>query len=207
MFRLRSCLAVAVLIALTAPNAIADSSDSYWDDYSKKPQYWSVSLWTGPYAPKYFGAVLQDFNMQSHEMMAGVALDRKLARLWTDLYLSGEIHVSQTYLGHSDTTFAAMLGFEAENLFGYKRTSFSFYLGPSYGLNPGYYSIGYKHRVYPAWRKKFLNAVSFEFSSGLPFTDNWDWVIRHYHRSGMFGVYSDGDDDGLSFGLGLRYHF
>jgi hypothetical protein len=63
-----------------------------------------------------------------------------------------------------------MVGFQADNLFGYERTSISFYDGPSYALDPPYKSIGYKHREYLSTRKKYLNAIAVEFTFGLPFT-------------------------------------
>ena len=144
--------------------------------------------------------------MQSREMMLGVAVDRKLARLWRDFYLSGEIQVSQYFMGHANTIFSDMIGFEADNLFNYDRTSLSFYIGPSFALDPPYTTIGYKHRTFSSTRKKFLNAIAIEFASGLPFTQNWDWTVRLFHRSGVFGLYSIGDDDGLTVGLGLKYH-
>ncbi|MDR3526948.1 MAG: hypothetical protein P4L57_06675 [Rhizomicrobium sp.] len=168
---------------------------------------WAVSLYVGPYSQKYFGAVLQDFNLQSRNVVVGVALDRKLIRLGYDIYVAGELQVTQTFAGHSDTTGAVELGLEFDKLFGYERTSFAVYTGPSYALNPDYYSVGYKHRTYASSRTKFLNAVSLEFASGLPFSQNWDWTARLYHRSGVFGLYSIGDDDGLAVGLGLKYHF
>jgi hypothetical protein len=191
------------VIAIVAATSGASASNR--DPYAFKP--WAAAVYVGPASQKYVGAILQDFNLQSKEYMIGVALDRRLLRLWPDFYLSGEIQVTQYFNGHLNTTFAGMLGFEVKNLFGYERTSFSFYDGPSYALDPPYTSIGYKHREHPATRKKFLNAIAIEFASGLPFTQSWDWTLRFYHRSGVFGLYSDGCDDGLTVGLGLKYHF
>lgn len=170
-------------------------------------QPWSLSVYIGPNSQKYFGAVLQDFNLQSREVVAGMALDRKLAYFGYDIYAVGELQVSHTFTGHSNTVFSSGLGIECDKLFGFDRTSLTIVTGPSYALDPPYTSIGYKHRVYPSFRKKFLNAVGVEFASGLPFAKNWDWTVRMDHRSGAFGLYSIGDDDGLSMALGLKYHF
>lgn len=184
------------------------ASESYWDVYYPEPQKWSVSLWMGPNARKFVGAIVHDgFNMQSRGLIAGVAVNRKLGRLFDDVYLAGEFQVNETFVDHNDTIFGLMLGFQADNLFGYERTSLSFYTGPSYDLDPAYTVIGYNHQVEYGLRKKFLNEISAEFSSGLPFSEKWDWVARLYHRSGVFGLYSHGDDDGLALGLGARYHF
>jgi len=205
MIRIRSIvwLLAAAVIGLTA----AQADDDWQYPYKKRVQAWAVSLYAGPSSTKYFGAVLQDFNLQSKEVLVGFALDRKIAYFGYDIYLAGEFQANYVFIGHHNTTFSTMLGFQAEKLLGYDRTSFSFYTGPSYALDPPYYSIGYKHRVYPAYRKKFINAIAIEFASGIPYTENWDWTVRLYHRSGVFGLYSDGDDDGLAVGLGLRYRF
>lgn len=206
MFRRRIILAALTALAPILPAAAAEGS--YWDRNSRQSQNWSVSLWLGPNARKFVGAIVQDgFNMQSRGLVAGVALNRKLVRLGSDIYIAAEIQVNQTFLDHQDTIFAGMLGLQFDNLFGYERTSFAVYTGPSYDLDPAYEVICYKHQVSATLRKKFLNEVTAEFSSGLPFTENWDWAARLYHRSGVFGLYSQGDDDGLGVGLGLRYHF
>jgi hypothetical protein len=205
MIRLRIAMGLVAAVLITTAAGAAETPYSN-PDYTR-PQYWSVAIYVGPASPKYFGAILQDFNLQSHEYMVGVALDRKLVRLWREFYLSGEVQVTQYFNGHANNTFAAMLGFEIDNLFGYERTSFSFYDGPSYSLDPPFLTIGYKHRTYVSARKKFLNAIAIEFASGLPFTRNWDWTARVYHRSGVFGLYSDGCDDGMTIGLGVKYHF
>jgi hypothetical protein len=196
----------AFALCLTYQQACADELP-YWMHDRRERQHWGIGLYVGSASSKYVGAILQDFNLQSHEYMIGLTLDRKLARLWGDVYLGGELQATQYFNGHANTTFAGMLGFEIDKLFGYPHTSFSFYDGPSYALDPPYVSIGYKHRTYRATRKKFLNAIAVEFASGLPYAENWDWTVRFYHRSGVFGLYSIGCDDGLSVGLGLKYHF
>lgn len=204
-------IAIALAAAIMAANpAFAESSSPTPTEVStpnSADRPWAVSVYLGPAASKYMGAILQDLNMQSRELMVGVALDRNLLEIWTDFYLAGEIQISQYFLGHPNTVFSTMIGFQAENLFGYERTSFAYYMGPSYALNPPYTVIGYKHRLYRPLRKKFLNAIAIEFASGLPFTENWDWNLRAYHRSGVFGLYSDGNDDGLTLGIGVKYHF
>lgn len=200
-------------VALTAHAATAETPRTTFSETtnvassSPDERSWAVTVYLGPAASKYVGAILQDFNMQSRELMVGVALDRNLLEIWTDFYIAGEVQISQYFMGHSNTVFSTMIGFQAEKLLGFERTSFAFYTGPSYALNPPYTVIGYKHRIYRPWRKKFLNAIAIEFASGLPFTENWDWNLRAYHRSGVFGLYSDGNDDGLSLGLGVKYHF
>lgn len=208
MIRTRTIAVLVVATGLVTGVAGADER-SYWDRYYEKPQYWAVSVWVGPNGRKYAGALVQDYlNLQSRGLVAGLTLDRKLVRLGRDIYLTGEIQVNQTFIDHGDTIFAGMLGIQFDKLFGYERTSFAFFTGPSYDLNPSYYVIGYKKRLYTGiLRKKFLNEISVEFASGLPFTANWDWTARLYHRSGVFGLYSEGDDDGLAVGLGLKYHF
>jgi hypothetical protein len=54
-----------------------------------------------------------------------------------------------------------------------------------------------------SWRLAFVSCLAI----GLPNTRHWDAVFRMYHRSGLFGVYIDSDDDGFALGVGLRCHF
>lgn len=202
-FRVLTWFALAVSFAAGA--AQADSRS--WDYNAPRVQKWSVTLYAGPQSNKYFGAVMQDFNLQSRGVLIGLALDRKLINFGSDIYLAAELQGTHVVMDHPESTVAFMLGFEIDRLFGYERTSFAAFTGPSYSFDPPYRVIGYKHRTYPTNRTQFLNAVAFEFASGLPGTQNWDWTFRFYHRSGVFGLYSEGDDDGLAFGLGLRRRF
>jgi hypothetical protein len=203
---MRSCFSAAAAMLLASAAVADEISDR--DRRSTEPQYWSASVWIGPNARKFVGAIVQDgFNMQSRGLIAGLTLNRKLICLYEDIYVGGEIQINQTFVDHDDTIFSGTLGLQFENLFGFERTSFSVFTGPSYDLNPAYQVIVYDHRVSTTYRKKFLNLVSAEFASGLPFAENWDWTFRLYHRSGVFGLYSEGDDDGLAVGLGLKYHF
>ncbi len=146
-------------------------------------------------------------NMHPTGVMAGLAVDRKLFYLGYDISLAAEGQVTQYFFGHENTTFAFGLGLQCNKLFGFENTSMSVYDGPSFALDPPYTSIGYKGHVWPALRKKFLNFVSMEVAVRLSEQSKWDAVFRFYHRSGMFGVYSDGDDDGVMFGLGIRRRF
>jgi hypothetical protein len=168
---------------------------------------WTASLYYGPATTKYFVATVMSQNMHPTGTMLGLALDRKLFHLGYDISLAAEGQVTQYEFGHLDTVFALGLGFQADRLFGFERLSFSFYDGPSYGLNPPATSIGYKGKVWGATRKKTLNYLNAELAVGIPRWKRTDAVFRLYHRSGVFGLYSDGDDDGLAFGAGLRYHF
>jgi hypothetical protein len=173
----------------------------------QKKSPWSVTLYYGPSTTKFVGATLRSMEPQWSNAMAGLAIDRKLAYLGYDISLAAEAQVTQYMFENTDTTFALGLGFQAENVFGCKRLTFSGYFGPSYGLNPARSSIGYNGTPFPSTRKKFLNYVGAEIAYGIPWDRHWDAVFRFYHRSGVFGLYSDGDDDGLSIGVGLRANF
>jgi hypothetical protein len=168
---------------------------------------WSVTAYIGPASTKYFGAFIQKLNLEPTSVMFGVALDRKLAYLGADISLAGEIQFTQYFFGHYNTTGALEFGLQFEKLFGFDRTSFSAYTGPSYATDPPYTAIGYHNRLEGPPRKNFLNAVSLELAFGLPGSERWDAAVRMYHRSGVFGLYSTGNDAGIAFGLGVRYHF
>jgi hypothetical protein len=156
---------------------------------------------------KYFGAFIQKLNLEPNSVMFGVAVNRKLAYLGADIYLAGEVQVTQYFFGHLNTTGAATIGFQFDKLFGFDRTSFSAYMGPSYATDPPYFALGYHNQLEGPPRKNLLNALSLELAFGLPGSERWDAAIRMYHRSGAFGLYSTGNDAGEAFGLGVRYHF
>lgn len=168
---------------------------------------WSVTVYFGPSTTKYFGAVLQKLNFEPTGTMIGLAVDRPFLDLGWDVALSGEVQATQYFFGHPNTSFAAGLGFQANAPFGIGGTSFSVYDGPSYDLNPPLTSIGYSNHLWPAWRKKFLNYFGMEYAVDISSAPDWAGVFRLYHRSGAFGLYSEGDDDGMAVGLGLRYTF
>jgi hypothetical protein len=146
-------------------------------------------------------------NFEPTAVMAGQALNRKLYSLGWDVSLAGEVQATEYFFGHTNQSFASGLGFQAAEPFGISRTELSFYDGPSYDLDPPYTSIGYSNHLWPAGRKKFLNYFSLEYAVAVTKTSNWDAVFRLYHRSGAFGLYSEGDDAGLAIGLGIRRNF
>ena len=139
--------------------------------------------------------------------MLGLAVDGRLSYLGWGISLAGESQVTAYFFGHKNATVAFGLGFQVNEPFGLKRTTFSIYDGPSYSFDPPRTVIWYHHLVLPAWRKKFENYVSFEFAAELPNSERWDAVLRFYHRSGAWGLYNTVDDDGLAVGLGVRYRF
>jgi hypothetical protein len=79
---------IAACTAAVLMGNIAAEARNY-APYAFKP--WAVALYVGPASPKYIGAVLQDFNLQSKEYMVGLAIDRWLFRLWPNFYVSSEI--------------------------------------------------------------------------------------------------------------------
>lgn len=168
---------------------------------------WSLSLYAGPATTKYFGAILQGFDFQPRSVMIGLAANRPFLDLGWGIALSGELQVTQYVFGHRNTSFAAGLGIRANEPFGLAGTSLSIHDGPSYALNPPHTSIGYGNTLQPSWRKKFLNYVSIEFAVSLSQARDWDGVFRVYHRSGAFGLFSRGNDDGAAIGFGVRHNF
>ena len=168
---------------------------------------WSATLYVGPSSTKYLGAVVQSLHLQPSGAMIGLALDGRLFYLGQGISIAGEGQVTQYFWGHTDTSFALGAGFQANDIFNLKRTSFSFYTGPSYATDPPFTSIGYSHHIYPSLRKKFLNYIAIEVAVGPSADSQWEGVFRIYHRSGAYGLYSIGDDDGLVLGWGIRRRF
>lgn len=168
---------------------------------------WSVTVYFGPSTTKFFGAVFTSGRFEATGAMVGIAADGRLLYLGQGISLAAEAEVTQYGFGHPDTTLAFGLGFQANAPFGLKDTRLSVYDGPSYATDPPYTSIGYHSIVYPAARVNLLNYVTLEYAVALSHESNWDGVIRLYHRSGAWGLYSDHDDDGISVGLGVKYRF
>ena len=168
---------------------------------------WSATVYFGPSTTKFFTAVFSSGRLQATGAMLGVAGDGRLLYLGQGISLAGEAEITQYVFGHRNTTFSVGLGFQINAPFGLDHNRISIYDGPSYALDPPYTSIGYHNRVYPASRNKFENYVVLEYAVALSSDSNWDVVGRLFHRSGAWGLYTDSDDDGLAFGLGLKYRF
>ncbi|HWD25717.1 MAG TPA: hypothetical protein VG387_01030 [Rhizomicrobium sp.] len=168
---------------------------------------WSVEAYFGPSTYKFIGAVFESGRYQASGAMLGIAGDGRLFYVGEGVSIAAEAEITEYGFGHLNTTFAFGLGFQAQNPFGLSHSRISIYTGPSYSLDPPHIAIGYGGVVYPAARVKFLNYVTLEYARALSDTSPWDGVIKVYHRSGAFGLYSSHDDDGLSVGLGVKYRF
>jgi len=169
---------------------------------------WSTTLYYGPATTKYFFAVMQKLDLRPTGTLLGLALDRDLVPLGYDIVLGAEVQATQTFFGHRDTTGAVGLGFRVDNIFGFRRVSFSSYLGPSYDTDPPTALIGYGNKIRPsAQNSKWLNFVSAEIAIGFSRAPNWYGVFRVYHRSSLLGVYAGGQDAGTAVGLGLQRRF
>jgi hypothetical protein len=190
---------IGVLLSLACGGGAAEAAPS------NSP--WSVTVYFGPSTTKFFGAVFTSGRLEATGAMVGIAADGRLLYLGQGISLAAEAEVTQYGFGHPDTTLAFGLGFQVNAPFGLKGTRFSVYDGPSYATDPPLTSIGYRDIVYPAARVNLLNYVTLEYAVALSRESNWDGVIRLYHRSGAWGLYSDHDDDGLSVGLGVKYRF
>ena len=166
---------------------------------------WAVVVYYGPSNTKFFGAVTRS-GFDQRGPMLGLSVTRQIWDLGSDISFGTEGKVTH-YFGHENTSVALGIGLQFCNIFGLTRISFSIYSGPSYATDPPSTSIGYRGVVYPAEREKYLNHVGMELAIGLPQTSKWDGVLRLYHRSGVFGLYSINNDDGLALGVGFRHNF
>jgi hypothetical protein len=198
---MRTWAAIGLLcVSLSCLPAHAD------DDARNDP--WSVSVYAGPATTKYVGAiVVSGFNYHPTSAAVGVDLDRRLIYLGGDLWIGADAQAAIYRFGHPDKVYGAGLGFLVDDPFGWENTKFSIYDGPSWDTDPPYISIGYKEKVHPAARGRFLNYVSFDFAVRLPHTEKWDLIAQVYHRSGMFGAFSIEDDESTIVGCGIRYRF
>ena len=130
--------------------------------------------------------------------MAGVAVNRKIAYLGGGFTLSAEGQVTQYFTHELYETVSLGLGLSFDRFPWDTPTTVSLHLGPSYAFDPPPVS-GERH--------PFLNYVSAEFAIQIPRTDNWDAVLRLFHRSGAWGLYAVQVDQGTMVGAGIRVRF
>lgn len=198
----RVALCALLLFCATLNGAQADSDTKQFGD-----EPWSLTFYTGPSTTKYFFAVFSSGRLQPTAVASGLVLDRKLFHVTSDLSITAEAHVVQHYFGHPDTDLSTGLGFQWNEPFGFSYTSLSGYDGFSYSTDPPYFSIGYGNHIWPSQRKRELNYMSVEWTAAFNRTSKWDVVFRLFHRSGAFGLVSQGNDDGIVMGVGVRRRF
>ncbi len=171
---------------------------------------WSITVYGGPATYTVFTQIVAGKTRLNGGMLS-IAADRRLAYLGWGWNLLGEVQFQQFAFGTSYTTGSAYpsialgLGVEYHH-FPWEETlptAVSIFMGPSYSFGPP--------QAYPtaAWgrRKSLLNYLSFEFAFAVPKLRNWDAVLRVYHRSGVWGIYSLDADECSVVGVGLRYRF
>ncbi len=158
---------------------------------------WSATLYAGPSSNKFLTQIYRDGQLNPDGDMIGLALDRRLVTLGWGFTLEGEGQVLQSSAhGLSYTTFALGLGLRFHNFPWSNRvpTSFAIYNGPSYATSPPASGIGFNDQPVTFAKVKYLHYFALELAVAIPDTDKWDGVLRVFHRSGMFGVYSKADD-------------
>jgi len=162
---------------------------------------WSATLYAGPSSTKFVTQILGgDFEVNGG--MAGLAVDRGLFKLGSGISIAAEAQVTQFFGTYAYGTGAFGIGIRFDE-FPWSdrvRTTFAIYTGPSYAPNAPIIKDPVPHQD-----PKFLNFVSVEAGVGL--YRKMDFVLRIYHRSGAWGVYSNTADVGTMIGIGLRRRF
>lgn len=165
--------------------------------HAKSP--WSVTLYAGVASNRNFTDLLEHgFSVQN--TMIGFSLDRRLVDLGGGVSLSGEGQITQYTLGHNYENVALGIGVEFNRFPWRWPTTLSIYTGPSYAINPVTTAKYFKG-------KALLNYLGMELAVGLSKTSKWDGVVRIYHRSGMWGIYSLNYDESSVIGIGIRRRF
>ena len=200
--RTASVLVLIVIITLTSAIRTADAHSSDVQESRQEP--WSITVYGGPWTQRVVSEVIGRGRFDISGGMIGAAVDRRLFELGWGFSFGLEGQVTQTVSGHGYETFALGIGLEFAG-FPWRRqlpTTLSVYTGPSYATNP---PIEYYDPSRP--QHPWLNYVGIELAVALPGTSNWDGIIRVYHRSGVWGVYSINADEGSTVGAGLRYRW
>ncbi len=164
---------------------------------------WSVTAFGGPWTQRIVSEIVIDGNYDVSGGLIGVAVDRHLARLGWGFSLAGEGVLTQNFDGPVFTTVGAGLGLRFDSIAGHIPISVAAYTGPSYAFHPPVEQYNTDRRQHP-----FLNYVAVELAIGIPRHENhWDAVLRIFHRSGAWGLYSPNADEGSTVGVGLRAKF
>ena len=174
---------------------------------------WSVTVYGGPVTYTIFTQTISGkarFNIG----ILGIALDRRLAYLGWGWNLVGEAQFQQfaardskDFIEGSGNYSAISLGIGVEyHHFPWERslpTALSIFMGPSYAFNP---PLAYP-RIDWGSRKSLLNYLGIEFAFAIPPRRDLDAVLRVYHRSGVWGIYTNDANEASAIGVGLRYRF
>jgi len=203
--RVGSAALFGLLVVLASPGLFAVKASA--------AEPWSVTLYGGPVTYTIFTQTL-DGKARFNSGMVAVALDRRLAYLGWGWNLVGEAQYhqffardSRDFLEGSGNYSAVSLGLGVEyHRFPWERrlpTSLSVFLGPTYAFNP---PLAYPRAAWGS-RKSLENYLGIEIAVTIPEQRNLDAVFRLYHRSGVWGLYTNDVQEASVLGLGLRYRF
>jgi hypothetical protein len=168
------------------------------------PTRWSVSVYAGPGSNDYFTHIFGG-KFRVEGAVAAVALDRNIVYLGDGFKLVAEAQAVQYFFDTPTTALSLGLGikYDALSLGPDMPVAMAFYMGPSYAIDPpAYYTAAGGVKRY-TW----LNYLGTEFTVGIPQWRRWDFVVRGYHRSGLYGLYARDVDEGSMIGIGLRHRF
>lgn len=192
--RLTLLAGIVLFASAAAPAALAGDGNTGW----------SATLYGGPVS---YDRVSDIFSGRGrlNGAMFGLAIDKDLIDLGWDVSFGAEAQVTEYAFDQSYPTAAFGIGFRLHH-FPWDSTSLAVYSGPSYALDQPHipdYTYGPSYKF-----KKFLNYTGVEFAWAIPgHARHWDAVMRIYHRSGAWGVYTNNVDEGSMFGFGLRARF
>lgn len=174
---------------------------------------WSVTLYGGPVTYTIFTETIKGEARFNSGMLA-IAVDRRLAYLGWGWNLVGEAQFQQFAARDSKDFFEGSGNYSAISLgigveyhhFPWERTlptAVSVFMGPSYSFNP---PLAYR-RIDWGSRKALLNYLGIEFAFAIPPRRDLDAVFRIYHRSGVWGIFTNDAQEASAIGVGLRYRF
>lgn len=164
---------------------------------------WSATLYGGPATQRIFTQIVGDGKFDVNDGMIGLAVDKRLIRLGWGISIAGEGQVTQFFGTHAYDTFALGVGLRLDSTLWNLPTSLAIYSGPSYAIDPPIELYVKSRKQHP-----FLNYIGIEIAVAIPHHErHWDAVLRIYHRSGAWGVYSINADEGSMIGIGIRAKF
>ena len=189
-------LAVLTLVLFLLPVRYARAGDGKTG--------WSATIYGGPASYSRVSDIFQG-DGRINGGMVGFAVDKDLIHLSRDVVIGAEGQLTGYVFDHYYGTAAVGIGLRFDR-FPWDNTSLAVYSGPSYALNPPKLIRNKYGKSFEM--KKFLNYTGVEFAVAVPHHEqHWDMVLRIYHRSGAWGVYSNNVDEGSMIGVGIRARF
>ena len=181
---------------------VALIASSTWADEPPNPAPWALTLYGGVYTDNTLGGVFS-FHLDPKDSYIGVlAVSREIWALTKHIRFEIEGQVGKHFAGQDHWELNALLvgrwvTFPWND---YVYTTFAVGEGLSWATE-----VPKLEKELDGPSHQLLNYMMFELSLSPPRYQEWAFVTRIHHRSGMFGVFGHGSSNIM--GAGIKYRF